>query len=259
MKNKFLTLLLHEILGVCVSRWFWFYLFFFNGVLYGLRYFTNRPEQVFISTLNSVLYFHLVSLLIFATLTWQNSADFISLVLSQPVNRRSVFGARLTSFAFSVSLFTGLSLIAQMGSSLPLPQLMQILIAQVVIQWIALGLGFLIAVLVEDRLKAMALAAGVILLTCFALDAFSLWVMINYSTYPLEKTILALGLLNPLTLLKYQSLAEQNSSLWIGYAGLLLTRAWKDGLLQVWSMMALFLWTFVPVTLAWRSFQRKDL
>lgn len=257
--RKFRTLFFYDTINIFLSRWFWFYIIAFNGILYALRFFTNRPEQMFMSVLNSVLYFNLASVLIFAPLAWQNSADFISLVLSQPVSRRSVFGARVLSFAVPVILTTAVSLVVQMIYNLETREVLRILIAQGILQWIAICCGFLIAILIEDRMKAIAVAVGVAFLIGFALDALNLWIMINYSAYPLEKLVLFLSLLNPLALLKYLNMVEQNSSLWIGYAGLMLTRAWKDGALQFIGAIALLIWSVVPLVIAWQWFERKDL
>lgn len=257
--EKFKTLLKYEIREIVLSRWFLCYIAAFNVMVYTLLYFSNQIDQVFTSTLNVLLYFHFITVLALAVLTWQNSMDFVSLVLSQPVSRRDVFWARLTAFTLSVSLLTGISLVVQLGATVGGAMLLKLLTAQFAIQAVALGLGFLIAIGIEDRLKAIATVGVTVGLLCFALDAFALGIMIQFSAFPLEKTILTLNLLNPLSLLKYQSLIEQNNSLWIGYAGVLLTRTWQTGFLQMMSALALSFWLIVPVTLSFWLFKNKDL
>lgn len=256
--KKFKTLFAYETIALAKSRWLWIYLVAFNLILFSLRYFSNDPQQLFVSTMNSVLFFHSIGLLLFATLSWQNNSEFISLILTQPIKRSTVFWARLSSFWLSVGLSTGVSLLVQMGPSLQFAENIRLLLTQSLIEVIFTGIGFLLAIKIQDRLKAMAIAAAVILLFTLILDGFSLWIIINYSAYPLEKLILALSALNPLTLLKYQNLAADESSLWIGYAGLLLKRAWETGFIKAISALALFLWICVPVSLAWFSFKRKD-
>lgn len=257
--GKFKTLLGYELREVIISRWFLFYVVGLNLILHTLLYFTNQVEQVYGSVLNAVLYFNFIAIFLFSLLTWQNSLDFVSLVLSQPVNRRDVFWARLVAFIGSVSLFTGSSLVIQLVTSMDAIPLLHLLGTQLAVQVIAAGLGFMIAIAIEDRLKAVAVAAALLLVLGFALDALSLGIMIQFSAFPLERTILLLSLLNPLSLLKYQNLMEQNNSLWIGYAGVLLTRSWHSGLLQVLSVAALIFWMVVPTALSAWFFNKKDL
>lgn len=257
--KKFKTLLAYEFRETLLSRWFLFFLISYNFILYVLFYFTNQMEQVYASLLNAVLYFNFIVVLFFSVLTWQNSAEFISLVLSQPVSRGQVFWSRLISFLTGIALFTGVSLILQVSLALDQNLTVQLLGTQFLIQMIATGTGLLIATAVEDRLKAIALAGGVIVLLVFALDAIELAVMVHFSAYPLEKTILFLSLLNPLSVLRYQSLIDQNNSLWIGYAGLLLSRTWHSGILQGFSFLALGLWLSLPIFISRWLFQRKDL
>lgn len=256
--KKFNTLFRYESVALAKSRWLWIYLVAFNLILFSLRYFSNDPQQLFVSTMNSVLFFHSIGLLLFSTLSWQNNSEFISLILTQPIARRTVFWARLSAFCLSIGLSTGLSLMIQMGPSLQADESLRLLLSQTVIEIIFTGIGFLLAIQIQDRLKAMAIAAAVVLFFCLILDGLNLWIIINYSVYPLEKLILGLSSLNPLTLLKYQNLANDESSLWIGYSGLLLRRAWETGFIKAVSSLALLLWIVTPVSVAWMRFKRKD-
>lgn len=256
--KKFNSLFIYESRALAQSRWLWIYLISFNLILFSLRYFSNDSQQLFVSAMNSVLFFHSIGLLLFATLSWQNSLEFISLILTQPVERKTVFAARLSSFYLCLIVTTSLSLVGQLGASLSLAENLRLLLSQTFVEVIFIGVGFLLAIQIQDRLKAMAMAAAAILLFCLVLDGLNLWIIINYSAYPLEKLILALSSLNPLALLKYQNLANDKSSLWIGYAGLLLQRAWDTGIIKAISATALVLWVFVPVSFAWLSFKRKD-
>lgn len=256
--KKFNTLFKYEFVSLCKSRWLWIYFGMFNIFLFALRYFSNDPQQLYVSTMNSVLFFHSVGLLLFSTLSWQNSSEFISLILTQPVSRGTVFLARLTSFYLCLGFFAAISLLIQMFTSLDSSELLKVLSAQILIQIIFIGLGFLLAIRIQDRLKAMAMATGLVLLFCLVLDGFTLWIIINYSAYPLEKVILGLSSLNPLTLIKYQNLADEKNALWIGYAGLILSRVWNSVFMKVLSTMALVVWLVGPASLAWLSFKRKD-
>lgn len=256
--RKFKTLIKYESLALAKSRWLWIYLLSFNLILFALRYFSNDPQQLFVSTMNSILFFHSIGLLLFATLSWQNNSEFISLILTQPIQRKTVFAARFLSFCLSIALFTGGSLLLQMGASLTPQENLRLLVSQTIVEIIFTGLGFLLAIQIQDRLKAMAVAAGMILLFSIVLDGVNLWIIINYASYPLEKLILGLSALNPLTLLKFQNLANDENSLWIGYAGLLLRRTWDSGFIQALSGFALALWIALPLSAAWIRFKYKD-
>ncbi len=256
--KKFSTLFKYESFALVQSRWLWIYLIAFNLILFFLYHFSNEPQQLFVSVMNAVLFFHSIGLLLFATLSWQNNSEFTSLILTQPIKRHTVFLARTLAFYLYLICAAGASLLIQIGPSLSLNEIFRLIASQSLIIIIFTGIGFLLAIQIQDRLKAMAVASALILLFTLALDALNLWIITNYSYYPLEKLILVLSSLNPLTLLKYQNLTQDENSLWIGYAGLLLKRAWDSDLIKIVSGIALLFWTFGPISWAGLKFQRKD-
>lgn len=256
--NKVKVLFKYELMALLFSRWFWVYLGVFNLGLFALRYFSNSAEQLFVSIFNVILYYHFTALLLFSTLAWQNNTKFTFLIMTQPVSRAQVFFSRFAAFNLGVIATTAISVVGQMVLYFDKQELFRLLMAQASLQIIFTGLGFFLAIKIQDHLKSMAMAMACILTFGLILDGLNIWIIINYNKYPLEHVVLLLSALNPLTLVKFQTLALEHSSLWIGYAGLVLQRVWSSGFIQAVSAAALLFWITLPTVFAWRTFARKD-
>lgn len=256
--NKFKVLFKYELVTLALSRWFLVYLGGFNIILFTLRYFSNSNEQLFVSIFNVILYYHFITLLLFSILAWQNNSKFTFFIMTQPVSRANVFLSRFGSFCLGVTIATALSLLGQLFFYFDSVEIFRLLAAQLVLEIIFIGLGFFLAIKIQEHLKAIAVAMGLILFFALLLDGLNIWIIINYSRYPLERILFFLCALNPLTLVKFQAMALETTSLWTGYAGLVLQRAWSSGLIQGVTLTVLSLWIVVPIALAWKTFARKD-
>jgi len=256
--KKFSVLFLYEFLSIITGRWLWFLLIVYNLLFALVRYYTVDRTQIFISSTNIVIYFNSIAVLLFSTLYWQNNSEFVSLILTQPVKRSVVFLARLFSFYSGLILVTALTVLVHLVQVLDLHFLGALLLSQVLIQFIFIGVGFFLAILTADRLKALAWDILLIVFFVFILDGIILWLIINYSQYPLEKVVLLLSSLNPISLMKFQTLSDVNVSLWSGYSGILLKRAYESGFIQAMNILSVILWWALPTTLAAYFFNKKD-
>ena len=90
------------------------------------------------------------------------------------------------------------------------------------------------------------------------MDAIILWIIINFSQYPLEKVLFLTNALNPISLVKFEVLRQVNVSLWSGYSGVILKRVFNSDMISIISKIMVLMWWIVPTLIAALFFKRKD-
>jgi Cu-processing system permease protein len=219
----------------------------------------ENSSKAILSLLNIVLIVIPLISLIFTTIHYYNSYEFIELMLAQPMSRTKIL---LSEFA-GVSLSLGGAFLIGVG----LPVLMYSFDA---VGMALLFTGFALTLIfssiaffasVKSRDKARGIGAALLLWFYFALiyDGIVLMILFAFDEYPLEKLTLLLSALNPIDLGRIFIMLKMDVSALLGYTGAL----YKDffgslsGMLYTVAVMAV--WLFVPALLAVKAFKTKDL
>lgn len=212
-----------------------------------------------LSLLNIVLIVVPLISIIFSTIYVYNSTEFIELLVSQPLKRTSIL---LSIFAgLSVSLLVAFFI----GAGLPIllydasaTGLMMIAIGMV-LTLVFVSLAVLASVITRD--KAKGIGVSILLWFYFALiyDGIVLFLLFQFSDYPMEKATIAFSSLNPIDLSRIMILLKMDIAAMMGYTG----AVFKDFFGGFWGILyaslILFLWIATPSWLAVRRFNRKDL
>ncbi|GAB3281561.1 ABC transporter permease [Larkinella harenae] len=217
------------------------------------------PAKGLMSLLNIVLMVVPLISIIFTTIHFYNSYEFIELLLAQPIRRSQLLlseyigiaSSLITAFligvgvpvAFFAGTTTGLVLV---GSGLALTL-------------IFVSLAFWASVFTRD--KAKGIGVTLLLWFYFALlyDGLVLTVLFSFSDYPLEKAMLLLTTLNPVDLARIVVLLQMDISALMGYTGALYEAFFGSSWGLVYAIGILVIWVVVPLGLAVRMFRRKDL
>ncbi len=217
------------------------------------------PGKSTISLLNIILLVVPLVSIVFTTIHFYNSYEFIELLLSQPVSRRTIY------FAEYLSIALALSLAYFIGVAVPLfffdfnVAAIYLILSGLALTLVFVSLAFVAAVSTRDKAKAI----GVSLLFWFYFtliyDGFILYVIYSFSDYPLEKIILMLVSLNPIDLARIIILLKLDLSALMGYTGAFYKNFFGSNLGVAYSFLLLLLWTLVPLLLAMRRFVRKDM
>ncbi len=197
--------------------------------------------------------------LIFSTIYLYNSNEFIELLLGQPVQRKKIW----------ISLFTGLSLslvIAFLISGgVPLllyaPSnlaLMMILIG-CLITVIFVSLACLCAMLTRDKAKGIGIAILIWLFFALLFDGLLLFILFQFSDYPIEKPMIALASLSPIDLSRILMQLHMDVSAMMGYTGAIFKDFFGNTLGMSMAILLLVLWIVIPFWISLRKFKRKDL
>ena len=212
-----------------------------------------------LTILNIILFVTPLLSLLYTVTYLYDAHDFLVLLLSQPVERRRIWQ----------SLYTGVSsslLIAfLLGAGIPMllytdwgTGLVLLLMGCVTTQ-IFVSLAFLTTMLASDKTRGTGISILIWLFFTMIYDAVLLYALFLLSDWPVETPLLALLMLNPVDLTRFQVILKMDVSAMMGYGG----AAFKEFLGAaggiVVSSLLLLLWIIVPYFLSLRIFRKKDL
>jgi len=219
----------------------------------------SDPGKSTLSLLNIILLVLPLVSIIFTTIHFFNSYEFIELLLSQPVNRKTIF------FAEFVALSLALSLAYLIGVALPMLVLnyngssIYMTLAGLLLTFVFVALAFGASVSTRDKAKAIGVALLFWFYFTLIYDGFILYIIYSFSDYPLEKVTLTLVSLNPIDLARIIILLKLDLSALMGYTGAFYKNFFGSNLGIIYSFLSLAVWTLAPLMLAMRRFVRKDI
>ena len=219
----------------------------------------DNANKGLLSLLNIILIIVPLFSLLFSTIYIYNSAEFIELLVSQPLQRKSIWQS------FSIGLAISLSLAFIIGIGLP------VLIFQfntigliLIIVGTLLGIIFVAIALwaaVQIRDKAKGIGMAILLWMYFSLlfDGFVLFLLFQFADYPLEKPMILVSALNPIDLGRVLILLQLDISAMMGYTGAIFKDFFGTMLGLSIAFITLLVWVLIPLYFSTRKFIRKDL
>jgi len=212
-----------------------------------------------LTILNVILFTVPLVSILFSTIYLYNSSEFIELLLSQPVKRKKIW----------LSLFFGLSLAMVLaffvGAGIPLlvnsPDgvgLMMLVIG-CLISIVFVALAFLSSIMTRDKAKGIGIAIMTWLYFALLFDGIVLFLLFQFSDYPIENAMVGVTALSPIDLARIQILLHLDVSAMMGYTGAIFKDFFGTTLGLIVSFLLLCLWVIVPFFISLRKFNRKDL
>ena len=255
-------ILLYEIHNTIRSKWVILYTFFFFLVGYGLFTFSGDVNKAYISLMNIIIIVIPLISIIFGSIYFYNSREFIEMMLSQPINRKSLYlGIFLgTSIPLSAGFAIGFSIpfILFGKVSEQVNGFILLLLIGVLLTFIFIALSFLISVRQDDKSKGLGIAILIWLVLAVVYDGIVLLIIYNFQEYPLEKAMIALSVLNPIDLGRILFLMKFDIAALMGYTGAVFQRFFGSSLGFVVSLICLLAWIIIPFFLSNRFFNKKD-
>jgi Cu-processing system permease protein len=219
----------------------------------------SDPAKVVISLLNVILLVVPLVCVVFTTIHFFNSYEFILLLMAQPIARKQVF----LSQYFGVASSLGFALLAGVG--LPsiafggMNRIFPLLTIGIFITFIFVSLGFLASSLTRDKAKAIGIALLFWIYFALIYDGLVLWVIYSFNDYPLELPTLVLTSLNPLDLSRIVMLLTMDISALMGYTGAFFKEFFGSMTGELFSMTMLLAWVIWPMLVALKRFKNNDL
>ncbi len=219
----------------------------------------DNPSKGILSLLNIILFVVPLVSIVFSAIYIYNSSEFIELLVSQPLKRKAIWLSMFTGLAVSVSLAfvlgTGIPVLFYAFSVTGLIML----VCGVLLSVVFVAIALLATVKIRD--KARGIGTAILLWLYFAMlfDTLLLFLLFQFSDYPIEKAIVGLTALNPIDLSRVLILLRIDVSAMMGYTGAIFRDFFGTATGMFLALGALMLWIVLPVALSVFQFKHKDL
>ena len=235
------------------------YTLFLLAVSFGLFNLGADPTKGLVSLLNIVLIVTPLVSIVFATIHFYNSYEFIELLATQPIRRGVIVWSEFLGLALALTASVLVGIGIPVAVYAPDSTGLTLLAAAVGLSIVFVSIAVLASVATRD--KAKGIGAALLLWFYFALlyDALVLTLMFALADYPLEKAMLAFVSLNPIDLARVVVLLQMDISALMGYTGALFREFLGTGRGIGFAAIVLLLWAWIPVWLAVRIFRKKDM
>lgn len=219
----------------------------------------DNNNKGLLSLLNVTLLIVPLVSIIFSAIYIYNSAEFMELLVSQPLKRKTIWLSLYTGLAASLSISFFI------GVGIPI-----LLFQPNKIGLIMLGTGILLTsafvavamlAVVKTRDKAKGIGVAILLWLYFSIlfDGLVLFMLFQFADYPLEKAMIVVTAFNPIDLSRILILLQLDVSAMMGYTGAIFKDFFGTAIGVTVSVLVLLLWSALPVWLSTRRFIRKDL
>ena len=240
------------------NRFIIIYTLVFFALTSGIIYLGKDSNKTVISMLNIVLLLVPLVSIIFGTVHFYNSRKFIEMLLTLPINRKSIFWAEYiglsSSLSFSTIFGVGVPLLIH-GTSITG---IFLVIIGIILSFIFTGLALVLSLVNNDRAKGIGFVLMIWFFFSIVFDALVLLFIYLFNDYPLQKLIFVLAILNPIDLARIIMLLKLDISALMGYTGAIFQNFFGSFKGSLFSLGLLLMWILIPALIALRIFNRKN-
>ncbi len=219
----------------------------------------NNAAKGLLSLLNIILILVPLICIIFSTIYVYNSAEFIELLVSQPLKRKTIWLSLFSGLAISlcVAFFVGagIPILLYHADSTGIMMILTGLFLTVVF----VGIALLAGVMARDKAKGIGISILLWLYFSLIFDALVLFLLFQFQDYPLENVMVVFSFLNPIDLGRIQILLQMDISALMGYTGAVYRDFFGSTTGIIISFVGLSAWIIVPVYISLKLFRKKDL
>jgi Cu-processing system permease protein len=219
----------------------------------------DNNNKGLLSLLNIILIVVPLVSIIFSSIYIYNSAEFIELLVSQPLKRKSIwvnlFSGLAASFSIAFFIGAGIPILMFQANAIGITMLLIGILLSIIFVAIAM------LATVKTRDKAKGIGAAIMLWLYFSLlfDGLVLFLLFQFADYPMEKPMIAISALNPIDLSRILILLRLDVSAMMGYTGAVFKDFFGTYAGMGFSICILLLWVVLPVWFSTRKFNTKDL
>ncbi len=258
-KYLMLRLLKYVLLDILKNRMVIFYALFLFVISTGLFSISGDPTKGIASLLNVILLVTPLLSIIFATIYFYNSYEFIELLSSQPIQRKTILYSQYAGLTISLllSLLTGLGIPLLIFA--PTYESFILLLAACGLTMAFVSLALLSALFTRDKARGIGLSILLWFYFTILYDAFILMIMFAFMDYPMETATLVMVALNPIDLARVVVLMQLDISALMGYTGAMMQEILGKSQGVFAATFVMMLWIILPLTIAAGKFKRRDL
>lgn len=219
----------------------------------------SNATKGLLSLLNITLLFVPIITILFSTIYFFNSIEFIELLLSQPIKRKKVLMSEFSGLALSLSAAFAIGIGVPLFIFVPGMAAVILLLCGILLTLIFTSLALLIFVKIKDKTKGIGIALITALFFTLLFDGFLLAFIYSFNEYPIDTIILGILAFNPIDLARVLMLLHLDVAVMMGYSGALFKKFMGSATGSIFSVVCLLFWIFVPLLFSVRLFKRKDL
>lgn len=254
--KKIIKYVIIDILRNKIMLAYTFFLLIISLSIFNLE---DNSSKGLLSLLNIILIIVPLVSMMFSAIYVYNSAEFLELLVSQPLKRRSIwlsiFSGLACSQALAFFIGAGIPILLYEATATGFMMLATGLLLSVIFVSIAM----LAAVLTRDKAKGIGVTILLWLYFALIFDGLVLFILFQFADYPLEKLMLAVSAFNPIDLSRILILLKLDISALMGYTGAIFKNFFGTQTGLILAFIVLILWIFLPLWLSVRKFGSKDL
>lgn len=246
------------------SKWIIGCFVFFLAFAYWIISFTGDSSKVIMSLLNVILIIIPLISIVFGTIYIYNNKNYVTFMLTQPINRRTLycglFFGLVIPLLLSFLLGVGVPIMSNLGIFANSVSMIFIIFLTGIFQILVFtAFAFLIATLNEDKLKGLGISIFVWLFFTAIYDGMILFLLQVFQDYPIEKLALGLTIANPIDLGRILVVLKFDTSALMGYTGAVFETFFSKTIGYVISIIVLIIWFIFPFILGIKNFSNKDI
>lgn len=253
------TLVKYVLYDILRNRIVLAYTVFLFLISVSLFYLEDNPAKGTLGLLNIILIVLPLVSIVFATIHFYNSYEFIELLVAQPLQRSRIFMSQYigvaSSLVFAFLIGVGLPVLLFNPSEIGLV----LVLSGTALTLVFVSLAFLASVISRDKAKGIGISLMLWFYFALIYDGLVLFFLFAFSDYPLEKMMVVLTALNPVDLGRIIIILKMDISALMGYTG----AVYKDFFGTNWGMIYAFsimlIWIAAPLWISVRFFGKKDL
>jgi len=247
------------ILDILKNRIVFFYTCILAVLSWSVFSLEDNSSKGLLTLLNVILLTVPLISVVFSTIYIYNSSEFIELLVSQPIKRGKIW------WSLFLGLMLSLLLAFFIGAGIPIliyaPSdvgIMMILVGSFITA-VFVAIAFLSSILTRDKAKGIGICILLWLFFALLFDGMILFLLFQFSDYPIEKLMVGITALNPIDLGRILILLHLDVSAMMGYTGAIFKDFFGNQIGIIVSLSILFLWVAVPFGLSLKRFKRMDL
>lgn len=262
MNNTF-KIFKYSFIDLLRSKWTILYIVFFLFTSFSLLYFSSDLPKAIVSLMNVVVVLVPLISTMLGVIYYYNIQEFISLLLSQPVKRSSVFMGQFLGLVCSLvlAIIIGMGipfLIYGIHISDEVWNFGTLIFVGILLSFIFSGIAFLIGASNSNKIKGFGFAIVFWLFMAVLYDGLFLLILILFHEYPLEKTSIVISIFNPIDLSRTLMMLKLDIAALLGYTGAVFNKLFGTGKGMVLASSALIIWAVLPILMIIKITRKKD-
>ena len=236
-----------------------FYTLFLLIISFSIFSFDDNSAKGLLSLMNVILLIVPLVSIIFSTIYIYNCSEFIELLVCQPLRRKYIWLCLFTGLSLSLCLafLLGCGIILLINE--PSTTGLLLLLTGCLLSVIFVAIAMLATVGTRDKAKGIGKAILLWLYFGIIFDGLVLFLLFQFSEYPLEKPMMVISALNPIDLARINVLLRLDVSALMGYTGAVFKDFFGTGFGFIVSIAVLLLWIALPLWRSTAKFNRNDL